>query len=169
MRWVLELMNYDYKIEHKPGVNNEAADVLSRLPEFHKSTETQPEIPADPHIMTVTMENSENQDEILLTSDGNLQKFDWQQVSIFEDGDNDSDLALVSNVSDEYCFDIKKIDIIAEQKSCEEIGTWYQFIKTGKVPPDVEFSKAKLSTADQFAIKDGILVHLFQPRTRNIH
>ena len=169
MRWVLELMNYDYKIEHKPGVNNEAADALSRLPEFPKSTETQPEIPADPHIMTVTMENSENQDEILLTSDGNLQKFDWQQVSIFEDADNESDLALVSNVSDEYCFDIKKIDIIAEQKSCEEIGPWYQFIKTGNVPPDVEFSKAKLSTADQFAIKDGILVHLFQPRTRNLH
>ena len=169
MRWVLELMNYDYKIEHKPGVNNEAADALSRLPEFPKSTETQPEIPADPHIMTVTMENSENQNEILLTSDGNLQKFDWQQVSIFEDADNESDLALVTNVSDEYCFDIKKIDIIAEQKSCEEIGPWYQFIKTGNVPPDVEFSKAKLSTADQFAIKDGILVHLFQPRTRNIH
>ena len=69
----------------------------------------------------------------------------------------------------EYCFDIKKIDIIAEQKSCEEIGPWYQFIKSGNVPPNVDFSKAKLSTADQFAIKDGILVHLFQPRTRNIH
>ena len=116
MRWVVELMNYDYKIEHKPGINIEAADALSRLPKFPKSTATQPEISADPHIMTIAMENSENQDEILLTSDANLQIFDWQQASIFEDADNKSDLALVSEVSHEYCFDIKKIDIIAEQK-----------------------------------------------------
>ena len=58
--WVLELMNYDYEIEHKPGINNEAADALSRLPEFPKSTESQPEIPADPHITTVTVQDSEN-------------------------------------------------------------------------------------------------------------
>ena len=173
MRWVLELMNYDYEIEHKPGINNEAADALSRLPEFPKSTENQPEIPGDSHIMTVTAHRSEsdnvNPEEVLLNNDGTLQKFDWQQVSIFEETENELDMAMMMDSPNEYCFDIKKIDIIAEQKSCEEIGPWYQFIKTGNVPPNVDFSKAKLSTADQFAIKDGILVHLFQPRTRNIH
>ena len=55
MRWVLELMNYDYEIEHKPGIHNGAADAISRLPELPKSTENQPEIPAHPHIMTVTV------------------------------------------------------------------------------------------------------------------
>ena len=162
MRWVLELMNYDYEIELKPGINNAAADALSRLPEFPKSTENQPEILADPHIMTVTVQGSENHDGVLLNNDGTLRKFDWQQVLIFDEVDNDFDTAMMMDSSHEYCFDIKKIDIIAEQKSCEEIGPWYQFIKTGNVPPEVEFSKTKLATADQFAIKDGILVHFFR-------
>ena len=166
MRWVLELMNYDYEIEHKPGIQNGAADAISRLPEYPKSTENQPEIPGDPHIMSVSTPNFENE---VSSSERKLQKFDWLQVSIFDDNDDDNvDINMLDN-SDEYCFDIKRIDIIAEQKSCDEIGPWYQFIKTGNVPPDVEYSKAKLSTADQYAIKDGILVHLFQPRTRNMH
>ena len=165
MRWVLELMNYDYEIEHKPGIHNGAADAISRLPEYHKSTENQPEIPGDSHIMSVSTPNSEN---VVSSSERKLQKFDWLQVSIFDDSDDNVDINMLDS-SDEYCFDIKRIDIIAEQKSCDEIGPWYQFIKTGNVPHDVEYSKAKLSTADQYAIKDGILVHLFQQRTRNMH
>ena len=76
-------------------------------------------------------------------------------MSIFYDDDDNVDINML-NSSDEYCFDIKRIHIIAEQKSCDEIRPWYQFIKNGNVPPDVEYSKAKLSTADQYAIKDGI-------------
>ena len=72
MRWVLALMNYDYEIVHKPGINNAAVDALSRLPEFPKSTEIQPEIPADQHIMTVTVQDSENHDGTLLNHDGTL-------------------------------------------------------------------------------------------------
>ena len=165
MRWVLELMNYDYEIEHKPGIQNGAADAISRLPEYPKSTENQPEIPGDPHIMSVSAQNTNND---LSSTKRELPKFDWLQVSIFDNSDDNVDINMLDS-SDEYCFDIKRIDIIAEQKSCDEIGPWYQFIKTGNVPPDVEYTKAKMSTADQYAIKDGILVHLFQPRTRNMH
>ena len=51
MHWVLELMNYEYEIEHKPGIHNGAADAISRIPKYPKSTENQTEIPGDPHIM----------------------------------------------------------------------------------------------------------------------
>ena len=40
---------------------------------------------------------------------------------------------------------------------------------TGIVPPGIQFTKAQLASMDQFQIKDGVLVHLFQPRARNIH
>ena len=47
-------MNYDYEIEHKSGIHSGVADAISRLlPEYPKSTENQPEIPGDPHIMSV--------------------------------------------------------------------------------------------------------------------
>ena len=111
MRWVLELMNYDYEIEHKPGIHNGAADAISRLPEYPKSTENQPEIPGDPHIMSVSTANFENE---VSSSERKLQKFDWLQVSIFDDGDDNVDINMFDS-SDEYCFDIKRIDIIAEQ------------------------------------------------------
>ena len=31
-RWALELRTYDFDIVHKPGVNNQNADALSRMP-----------------------------------------------------------------------------------------------------------------------------------------
>ena len=83
--------------------------------------------------MTVTAPRSENDnvnpEEVLLNNDGTLQKFDWQQVSIFEETENELDMAMMMDSQHEYCFDIKKIDIIAEQKSCEEIEPWYQLSK----------------------------------------
>ena len=76
--------------------------------------------------MTITVHRSENHnvnlEEVSLNNDGTLEKFDWQQVSILEEADNESDMAMMMDSKHEYCFDIKKIDIIATQKSCEEIG-----------------------------------------------
>ena len=87
MRWVLELMNYEYEIGHKPRIHNGAADAISRLPEYPKSNENQPEIPGDPHIMSVLAQNSDNN---ISSSEQKLPKFDWLQVSIFDEDDDDN-------------------------------------------------------------------------------
>ena len=161
IRWVLELLNYDYEIEHRPGIKNGAADALSRIEEFPKSTEQQPDIPGDAHVMSANTENPVGH-QPSQNNGTSSKKYDWLEIQLF--GDN-----LESEVTHDYCFDINTIDIVTEQQNCEEVGPWYQFIKTGEFPPGVEFTKAQLATADQYAIKDNILVHLFQPRTRNIH
>ena len=163
-RWMLELQNYDFVIEYKPGKLNSAADALSRLTEYPKSTEDQAQIPGDPIIMpavTPPFQTPEH-DPHMSTADP-LQKCDWLEAPLFDEFDEE-------NIH-EYCFgfDIKNFDIRTAQQNCEEIGPWYRFIKSGTVPPEVEYSKAYLATADQYAIKDGILIHMFQPRTRNIH
>ena len=161
-RWMLELQNYDFVIEYKSGKSNSAADALSRLPEYPQSTKNQAEIPGDANVMTTNMaaNASPQMSDHSLTYQP-LEKFDWLEAPLLDDIDIEH--------TPQYCFDIRDIDIKFEQQNCEEIGPWYQFIKTGIVPPGVEYSKPYLATADQYAIKDGILVHLYQARTRNIH
>lgn len=60
------------------------------------------------------------------------------------------------------------IDIKKEQMNCPEIGPLYHFIDTGDLPPEHSLTKGQIASADQYAIKDGVLIHLFQPRTTNI-
>ena len=71
-------------------------------------------------------------------------------------------------VIQEFCMHIKNIDIVKEQQNCEEIGNWYQLVDTGTLPDDVTFTNAQLATVDQYAIKDNVLIHLYQPRTRHM-
>ena len=73
----------------------------------------------------------------------------------------------VETAPDEYCFDIREIDIAREQQACSEIGPWYRYIKTGIMPHDAKFTKADFANTDQYAMKSDILIHLFQPRMKN--
>jgi len=48
MRWKLDLMEYDFDIEHIPGVKNEVADCFSRLLSHRHGNETEPHLTVPP-------------------------------------------------------------------------------------------------------------------------
>ena len=151
-RWALELQNYQYEVKHRPGKSNGNADALSRIPpdEFPTSCTEHGELDND-FIMNANYDKGTNDTCV-------LEKHDVLAINVFDEQVNIG----------EFCMDIHKLDIVQEQKNCEEVGPWYEFISTGQVPPDTKFTKAELATMDQYAIKNDILVHLYQPRTSNI-
>jgi ribA/ribD-fused uncharacterized protein len=153
-RMASAVMEYDYKITHKPGKLHLNADALSRPPIIHLDTnddlidfeasggeETDQDLPPGPRVMTVTEE------ECAIRELTNIEHF----VEEISGGDNTTYL----NIGAPW----NKNQLQEAQAADSRIGKFMEFIRTSRPTIDTTETERKwfISHEHQFVIFDNIM------------
>ena len=146
--WALILQSYHYKVIHKKGRLNTNADTISRLENFPEEPEGEANLESD-HV-SIFVANPEPQDVI--------ERGDPVEINF-------------GRVDDEFVpetvFQINKIDLQQDQINCPQVGPYYKFFKDNVMPNNIDLAHTISSQSNEFGIANGILYHIYKPRTKN--
>ena len=148
--WSILLQNYDFTVKYKKGKLNTNADAISRLENLPPPENDNPN-DINPRHVDLFAINPDPQD--VIDRENSFQEYmlyDPMEPVIFP----------VMPVND--------IDIVNAQKECPDIGPIYEFIHTGNLPENSEIKPSIIADEPQYLIKNNVLLHLYQPRVRNL-
>ena len=152
-RWALALQGYDFTVIHRKGVVNTNADALSRR-EYEKEEE-EPETVVDtpPYIELLPLETV--------------------TTSFYYEGDDENndqcddrgDQTVLATVTIASLIDSSIGDA---QKTCPEIGPWYNYALNNDLPKDDKLARRIVLESDQYGMRNNTLYHIFSPRTKGV-
>ena len=160
-RWSLVLQNYNYQVIHCAGSKLTNADALSRLQSYPQEPGAQNDLPLEFDIcqLSTQAEDTLCQGEKL---EYELFSVDTNDMTQFDRAD------YIPQVS-ESVMHIQQVDMAELQDKCEHIGSIYRYIKNGTLPKDRDRTRSILHHEDEYGLREGVLFHVYYPRSRNAH
>ena len=172
-RWSILLQGYSFTVVYKPGKSNTNADAISRM-----EHDTIPEDDPEAEDALWNKAGLFAIDTIEPPRTCKLESTKVKQVRLTFDYDNDGTDSLSSKgcamppvnatspVRTNYQPEDK--EVYKEQQNCPEVGPMYAYVKSGIVPTDKQVAKKVLSRADEYGMRNKVLYHVYQPRTKGI-
>ena len=160
-RWALELQNYDFEVKHKPGAQNKVADALSRR--SYEIT-TNPPAECSEEQMLLSIEPGINIPTH--TDKDSNKKMPLLQVQ-FQYEDNKEPNISVPDPIVSVCT-ISSSDLGNAQKECPDFKDIYRYLVDSELPAGKAHATKVIAESDQYIVDNGILYHLYSPRTRDI-
>ena len=149
-RWALHLMQYDLTILYKPGVLRTNADSISRM-EFE-------DVPLVPKIDEI----DDNWPPLIPPKEDKSQKIVEKEYCsiILKIDDKDDTINIITDDT------LSAEDFASLQRSCPDFSPIIRYLETGELPDDEKLAKQVILQADQYAILNNTLRHLYIPRTK---
>lgn len=177
-RWAVFLQGFQYKVVHKPGKIHSNADSLSRraYEEAHKPYTHTSEDPDDlslgPEVASVDIEGQKEIREYKLNYEDDSGKIN----AIYCSKPNDS-LSFMIHAIDIYesldplehvreVCPISLDDLRKEQKEDPNFKSMIAYLEEKQVPDDRNEANRIVAEAQYYIIENGILYHLYQPRSK---
>lgn len=145
-RWALFLQPYKFKITYKKGIHMTSADALSRIPRHTNPQEEEVSEDQDDGEIFAVRENENITEEHRI-------KLEFQPT----------------NAVREETLNLPSIgDVKSEQTCCEEFSAMHQYLTSNKLPENEETARRIVLESQNYVLQDGILYHLFTPRTKKV-
>lgn len=147
-RWSVLLQGYNYEICYRKGKNNTNADCLSRRD--YETTDENTMEPEDslPSINTVKQPNEPTIEVNFIYSE------------------TDSSSPSVLEITAETKSEVIPENIGELQRECPDFKFIYQYLEDQSLPEEEGQSQKVIQQSQQYELLDGVLYHMFQPRTR---
>ena len=167
-RWALALQPYKFTVNYKEGRKLTAADGISRRPFPEPTVSDNDEILSeDSYIAAI-------QDDIFMDKiDDVVAKTKWTTIHFEYDDDEVKSLDETGQMTD-HNLDINTItditggqDIQTLQRQCPDFIPIFDYFEAGELPTD-DKAVRKIILESEFVIDNGILYHLFSPRTKRL-
>ena len=152
-RWAMCISSYQCDIVHKPGATNKVADALSRC-----SYPEQPATPADDFLEQISVQNLNS---ISLATKSKVRPA--KLVLEYEDQHHTTISEPVITVSEIFPLDLSKA-----QQECPDFELIYKYLDSNQLPSGRANATRIIAESDQYILDEGILYHIFVPRTKGI-
>jgi transposase InsO family protein len=152
-RWALFLQSYRLKLVHKPGITNQAADALSRIPweDVERESETK-HAHSDATIAPIYSPTAER----TLIEFGTAERTSFAcPVTSVNHADAQSSLPTAS-------------DIRTATPQCPQLGPIFNYLRTRQLPTDAQAARRIVYESENYIIEDDLLYFLYTPRTRKL-
>ena len=153
-RWAILLQEYQYEIVHKQGKVHQNADALSR-----QSYETE---------ANDASENKEISSIHLGQASENKQ---YMQVEFTYKSENNVAIVETNNkeVDEDQPIQLQGEPVAELQKQCKDFCHIFNYLENNTLPDDKKLAHKTVIESDQYALLDGVLYHLYQPRVKNLN
>jgi len=171
-RWALALQPYKFEINYKEGKKLTAADGISRRPFPEPVVEEEDEeIAEDSYIAQIDTDIFDSVTDN--TMESNNAKKKWTVITF----DHKKNVCQEPDVSteDELLNINEPVDITSGyniqelQRKCPDFIPIFDYIENGILPDDDKSARKLILESEQFLIDDGILYHIFHPRTKRLN
>jgi transposase InsO family protein len=171
LRWALILQAYNFDITHKPGRFNVCADALSRRV-YPPELDPEPSPPGfdDSSLFSILLEDQDLSPDPPNHHTVQNKEAKWLQVTIeYEDSNNVLQMSTDNTSFDCQSPRILVLDDMADlQRQSPDLLPMVDFLASGTLPDNAKQAKRLVLDADNYFLEQGILYHLFTPRTRNL-
>jgi len=167
-RWALALQPYKFEIYYKKGSKLTAADGISRRPFPEPLVEEDDELKEDSFIASVHTDIFDLNVDNTTTPKKNRKP--WTSITI--DYENDdlgaSTEEVVTTINDPLNvadgYNVQQL-----QRQNPDFIPIFHYLEQGILPNDDKAARKLVFEVEHFVIKDGILYHIFHPRTKRLH
>ena len=145
-RWALFLQGYKFTITYKPGERLTSADALSRIPweEVEKKCE----------------------DAVAVVQTTEQTKLERTTIEFDLEGVLPDEHIAVAAEEIESLPTLEEIKMII--RDCPDFAQIIEYLEKGKLPEKEESARRVLVESQDYVLHDGVLYHLYTPRTRRI-
>ena len=169
-RWALALQPYTFEINYKEGKKLTAADGLSRRPyEEAEVDEDDDELAEDSFITEITPDLFET---VISSKQKKRRQQNRDQITALdgelEEVENRSDIAAATTQVTGSIDLSQQHDVAKLQRECPDYKPIFDYIEEGILPQEEKTARKIVFESEQFIIDDGILYHLFHPRTKRM-
>ena len=169
-RWALALQPYTFEVRYKEGRKLTAADGISRRPYPEPQvdeTDDDDELAEDSYIAQIDVDVFDGPDG----RDGMGLQTHWHEIT-FEYAYTEPYMTqseTLNVVEQEVGTDITDTcDIQTLQRKCPDLIPFFQYLEDGVLPQDDKAARKLVFEAEQFVIDNGVLYHIFHPRSKRI-
>ncbi len=171
-RWALLLQGYDFTINFKPGSQNKCADALSRREypqcETDNGMKNQPQPrqnPAHKGFNFVANVNADKKEWCTLS----LYYSEQPQVPVLPVGTVRNHDAENSDGEENASLDFTQLPNLKQlQRRCEDFSKLFKYMEEGILPNNKRECTLIAVESEQYVILDGLLYHIYQPRTKGL-
>ena len=154
-RWAMCISGYQCDIIHKPGATNKVADALSR-----RTYPDKPATPADDFLEEISVQTL----DLPNIKPSHTKVNPAMLVLEYEEEEIPTTVPRpVISVAE-----VSPVDLSKAQKDCPDFKHVYEYLDNGQLPSTKAAATRIIAESDQYILDDGILYHIFQPRTKGI-
>jgi len=171
-RWALALQPYTFVINYKEGKSLTAADGLSRRPYDEPiGSEDDEELAEDSFIAHISPDLFEPS----IRTKEKINRRHWKQLlSSVEERQDDDDVVEdgMTTVDDSEIHQstdpLQDYDVQQLQRECPDYKPVFEYFENGVLPIDDQQARKLVMESERFIIDDGVLYHLFHPRSKRM-
>ena len=179
-RWALILQGYNYTVIHRPGKINSAADAISRI-EYPTDIDTESNHETDdlPHIFSIDSDITAYEPKLTASKQYTEIRFQYPgeyfPITATQATTSTQHTDMTDNVGDNMVAGVtvashfpNLADMQQAQSDCSEIGPIWAYMTNGTLPEDDQLARKISIDSNQYGLKDNILYHVYQPRTKGV-
>jgi O-acetyl-ADP-ribose deacetylase (regulator of RNase III) len=175
VRWALFLQQFRFEVSYRRGSTLGSADAISRM--FEQTREKKPA--PDHDLGTPSLSDDLLVDTIIndrslaarphtaANPDTHASRLTERVMLSFDsqDGPTSAHISALTNTTS----DLPSIkDVAAALPSCPDFCHIFAYLSSGILPDDERLARRTVHEADDYILEDGLLFHLFTPRTKNL-